>query len=136
MRPFLGAESAIRVGVEAVIESDTPDGMRGVVFEDDGETGYFYARDYSRPEPFFVDALHVYDVSAFVDPESPSQVRIVWSRDFMVAALLMNQRPYVIFHFGENCGYSERPFPEADPKSGWTHEVLHSGLIEHFYPRG
>lgn len=135
MKPFLGAESTIRVGVEAVIESDSPDGKRGVVFEDDGETGYFYARDFLRPELFFVDALHVYDVEAVVDPERPSEVRIIWSRDFMVAALLINQRPHVIFHFGESRGYSERPFPEADPKSGWTHEVLHSGLIEHFHAK-
>jgi hypothetical protein len=135
MKPFLGAESTIRVGVEAIIESDTPDGLRGVIFEDDGDTGYFYARDYSRPEQYFIDALHVYDVSGVVDAERSSKVRIMWSRDFMVAALLINQRPHVIFHFGESCGYSERPFPEADPKSGWTHEVLHSGLIAHFYPK-
>ena len=135
MKPFLGAESTIRVGVEAVIESDSPDGKRGVVFEDEGETGYFYARDFLRPELFFVDALHVYDVAAVVDQERPSVMRIIWSRDFMVAALLINQRPHVIFHFGECCGYAERPFPEADPKSGWTHAVLHSGLIEHFHPK-
>ena len=134
MKPFLGVESTIRVGVEAVIESDSPDGMRGVVFEDDGDTGYFYARDYSRPEPLFVDALHVYDVAAVVDPERPSEVRIIWGRDFMVAALLINQSSHVIFHFGERCGYSEKPFPEADPKSGWIHGVLHSGLRELFHP--
>ena len=135
MKPYLGAVSTIRVGVEAVIESDSPDGLRGVVFEDDGDTGYFYARDFSRPEPLFVDALHVYDVAAVVDPERPSEVRIIWSRDFMVAALLIKQSPHVIFHFGERCGYAKKPFPEADPKSGWTHSVLHSGLRELFHPK-
>src|SRR6218665_1638322 len=109
--------------------------MRGVVFEDDGDTGYFYARDFSRPELSIVDALHVYNVSAVVDPERPSEVRIIWSRDFMVSALLINQSPHVIFHFGECCGYSEKPFPDADPKSGWTHGALHSGLRELFHPK-
>ncbi len=132
MKPFLGAESTIRVGVEAVIESDSPDGMRGVVFEDDGDTGYFYARDFSRPELLFVDALHVYDVAAVVDPERSSQIQIIWNFDFKVAALVINQSPHVIFHFGECCGYSEKPFPDADPKSGWTHRVLYTGLKEHF----
>jgi len=46
----------------------------------------------------------------------------------MVAALLINQSPHVIFHFGERCGYSKKPFPEADPKSAWNHGLLHSGL--------
>jgi hypothetical protein len=134
MKPFLGAETTIRVGVEYVVESDSPDGKRGVVFEDDGDTGYFYARDFSRPD-LFADALHVYDSSAVVDPERPSKLRIIWSSDFMVAALLINRRPHVIFHFGECCGYSERPFPEADPNSGWTHRILHPALIEHFHSK-
>jgi hypothetical protein len=115
MKPFLRAESTIRVGDEAVIESDSPDCKRGVVFEDDGETGYFYARDFSRPELFFVDALLVYDVAAVVNPERPSEVRIIWSREFMAAALLINQRPHVIYHFGECCGYVSGHFRKSIP---------------------
>lgn len=133
MKSFLGAESTIRVGVETVVESDSPDGKRGVVFEDDGRTGYFYARDFTRPEMFIVDALHVYDVEAVIDSERPSELKIIWGSNFMVAALLINQRPHVIFHFGESCGYAEKPFPEPDPKSGWTHELIHSGLKDLFH---
>ena len=125
----------ITIGNPLTLECPSPKTSFGVVFEDDGETGYFYARDYSRPEHYFVDALHVYDVAAVVDPERPSQVRIIWSRDFMVAALLINQLPHVMFHFGECCGYAKRPFPDVDPKSGWTHQVLHSGLQALFYPK-
>ena len=69
MKPFLGAESTIRVGVEIVLESESVGGERGVVFEDDGDTGYFYARDFSNPSPSVVDALHVYDVAAVTDAE-------------------------------------------------------------------
>ena len=65
--PFLGAEQELNVGTETVIESDSPDETRGVVFEDDGETGYFYARDYSMPEHYFVDALHIYNSQGVTD---------------------------------------------------------------------
>ena len=135
MKPFLGAQSVIRVGVESIIESDTPDGTRGVVFEDDGDTGYFYARDYSRPGELFVDALHVYNAEVVTDSERPSTVKIIWTRDFKNAALLINQMPHVIFDFNECCGYAKSPFPAPDPNSGWKHEVLNPGLRERFHPK-
>ncbi len=133
MKPFLGAEAVINVGVETVVESNTPDGKRGVVFEDDGDTGYFYARDYDRAELYFVDALHIYDADKIIDAKQPSELRIIWSSDFMVAALLINMRPHIIFHFGERIGYAQNPFPDADPKSGWIHNPLHSGLQKLFH---
>lgn len=119
--PFLGAEQELKVGMETVIESDSPDETRGVVFEDDGETGYFYARDYSEPERFFVDALHIYNSEGVTDRDKSCRVKIIWTRDFTAAALLINHVPHAVFHFEERCGYAERPFPEADPSTGWTH---------------
>jgi hypothetical protein len=119
--PFLGAEQEVTVGSETVIESDSPDGSRGVVFEDDGETGYFYARDYSEPERFFVDALYIYNSQAVADRDKPCRVKIIWTRDFKAAALLINFVPHAVYHFEERCGYSENPFPAADPSTGWTH---------------
>ena len=76
-----------------------------------------------------------YDVEGVSDSERPSVVKIIWSRDFMSAALLINQRPHVIFDFRESCGYSESPFPDPDPKSGWTHGVLSSELRDRFHPK-
>lgn len=32
-------------------------------FEDDGETGYFYALDLNRSENMILDALHIYNVA-------------------------------------------------------------------------
>lgn len=45
MKPYLGALKEIKVGRPCVIESDAKGHPRGVVFEDDGETGYFYASE-------------------------------------------------------------------------------------------
>jgi hypothetical protein len=133
--PFLGAEQELIVGKETIVESDAPDESRGVVFEDDGDTGYFYARDYSVPDQVFVDALHIYNVKGVVDREKPSKLKIIWTRDFTASALLINQVPYAVFHFGERCGYAAAPFPDPDPKTGWVHssEVLRTRDL--FFPK-
>ena len=134
MNPFLGAESMIKVGVKSIIESDSPDGKRGVVFEDDGETGYFYARDYQKPEQLFVDALHIYTVHGVVDRDRACNLKIIWTQHFDAAALLINQRPHAIFHFGRRCGYAADPFPDVDPTSGWTHAPMEPTLKKLFFP--
>jgi len=112
--PFLGAEQELIVGREIVIESDTPDEARGVVFEDDGETGYFYARDYSVPDQLFVDALHIYNVQGVTDRDKSSRAKIIWTRDFTAAALMINLVPHAVFHFEEKCGYVKSPFDGLD----------------------
>ncbi len=119
--PILGVEQELIVGTETVVESDSPDQTRGVVFEDDGETGYFYARDYSVPDHYFVDALHVYNSQSVTDRNKPCRVKIIWTRDFKAAALLINQVPHAVFNFDERCGYANSPFPGADSSTGWTH---------------
>jgi hypothetical protein len=133
--PFLGAEQELKVGTETVIESDSPDETRGVVFEDDGETGYFYARDYLVPEHFFVDALHIYNSQGVTDRDKPCRLKIIWTRDFSAAALLINQVPLAVFNFDERCGYAKSPFPAADPSTGWTHsdELLKTRYL--FFPQ-
>jgi hypothetical protein len=133
--PFLGAEQELNVGTETVIESDAPDETRGVVFEDDGETGYFYARDYAVPERFFVDALHIYNVQGVVDRDKPCRVKIIWARDFSAAALMINLVPHAVFHFVERCGYAKRPYPAPDPSTGWRHSDELLKTREFFFPR-
>ncbi|MFC4994743.1 DUF2251 domain-containing protein [Rubritalea tangerina] len=132
MKPFLGAESTIRVGVETIIESDAAYNKHGVVFEDDGETAYFYARDYTRDE-LFVDALHIYDVANISDKHLPSKIKILWTRDYKAAALLINQRPHAVFDFEKRCGYTEDPFPDLPADSDWQHQAFHKELRHLFF---
>lgn len=81
MKPTLGAKQEIQVGTPAIIETDSSNGEFGVVFEDDGETGYFYARDFRVPDSTFEDALHIYSVEGVTDADVASMVHIVWSAD-------------------------------------------------------
>ena len=124
----------LNVGTECIFESDSKDGRRGVVFEDDGDTGYFYARDYSVPEHLFVDALHVYTTKHVSDKHMPSKLVIIWSDDWKHAALLINQVPHAVFDFDEKIGYSQDCFPEPDPNTGWSHAEMNPSIRQMFYP--
>lgn len=133
MKPTLGANQEIQVGEPAVIESDSPDGNRGVVFEDDGETGYFYARDFTVPDSTFEDALHIYSVEGVSDADQPSTVVILWSGDGLKACLLINRYPHAVFDFESKCGYSRDVFPEPAAGSEWTHQDWEDGLRDWFF---
>ena len=133
MEPSLGAKKTIKPGDEVIVESDAPDGGRGVVFEDDGRTGYFYARDYSVPDQLFVDALHIYSLKELADAHIPSELHILWSEDGKKAVLILNRYPHAVFDFTEKCGYSRDQFPEPDPTSGWRHAEYMDSLRSHFF---
>lgn len=136
MSAILGAKQTIKVGQEAVIESDANDGSRGVVFEDDGNTGYFYARDYSVEDQLFVDALHIYSLKEVADADIPSEVHILWSADLMKVVLIINKHPHAVFDFKERCGYSRDQFPDPDPSTGWTHAPWCDSLRKYFFGEG
>lgn len=55
-------QSQLVVGEAQVIKSLAPEGMLAAVFEDDGETGYFYALDESVNGNAIQDAVHIYNV--------------------------------------------------------------------------
>lgn len=59
----------LRIGAPAVVEAAAPRPLLAVVFEDDGETGYLYAVDRSRPDGAqILDAVAVYVVSKVPRP--------------------------------------------------------------------
>lgn len=133
MKPYLGARSEIHVGHPHVVESNASELPWGVVFEDDGDTGYFYARDYREVDSVFVDALHIYTVKLVANPSVPSNLRIIWSSDWCKAALLLNNSPHALFDFAEKIGYSIDEFPEADPRTGWRRLPWSKDLKSFFY---
>ena len=113
------AEQDIQVGKEVVVEGPSPTPPFAAVFEDDGETGYFYALDTTRTENPIVDALHIYDVESVTDRHLPSKVQIVWSMDDRKAALLINDYPHAVFDFTAKRGYCRSGFPPPS-EDGWS----------------
>lgn len=131
--PALGvAEQTIRVGEPVVIEARSPTKSLAVVFEDDGETGYFYALDTTRTDQPMVDALHIYDVAGVTDRDKPSVVQIRWSGDGLKAALLINDYPHAVFDFESRRGYCRTNFPPPDRR--WTQHshAWDDAAMEHF----
>src|SRR5438046_631967 len=67
------AEETLHVGQPLVVDGDSPAGRYAAVFEDDGQTGYFYAIDSDVEDANPIqDALHVYDAADVTDAHLPS----------------------------------------------------------------
>ncbi|ELY3740821.1 DUF2251 domain-containing protein [Cronobacter sakazakii] len=111
MTILVTAQAQLIVGEAQVIKSLAPEGMLAVVFEDDGQTGYFYALDESVEGNPVKDALHIYTVEDISDGHIPSDVKIAWSEDSLRCVLLINGYPHGVFDFEGKNGYCRSGFP-------------------------
>jgi hypothetical protein len=111
--PVASPSYKLQVGKPEAFEARSPDGRYSVVFEDDGDTGFFYALDYSNKENNPIqEAMSIYDVKNVTDREKPSVVVLVWTADSRQAALFINSYPHAVFDFAKKRGYSRRNFPK------------------------
>ena len=124
----LGAEAKILVGTpDTFLDSTAANGTAGVVFEDDGTTGYFYA---VRPgaELEILDALHVYDVANVTDRQLPATVQIFWDATETAAVLLISGYGHALYDFQRAAGFCRNAFPPARngqaPKRELTDELI------------
>jgi len=106
-------------GDETWYASDAPVGSYSVVFEDDGETGYFYAVERRGDQPHILDAVQIYAVRNVVDREIPSHLEVAWTRNGLHAALYLNGYPHAVFDFQARRGYCRTGFPPP-PQTGWS----------------
>ena len=118
-------------GEETFYASDSPTSSFSGVFEDDGQTGYFYAYDRAAPDDArILDACHVYDVADVVDGDRPSEVEVIWTSDGMKAALLINDYAHAVIDFASRRAYCRTNFPpptgpwRAEARAPWTDALL------------
>ena len=114
------AEEEIMVGVSAVVQGGAPESPFLAVFEDDGQTGYFYALDTSVEGQQIQDAVHIYNVESVSDRSRPSTVKIGWSVDSQKTVLLINDYPHAVFDFNGKQGYCRTGFPPSPSNSEWS----------------
>lgn len=131
MKPTLAAKGTITVGVEAFIDSVSPSSEHGVVFEDDGSTGYFYALDLKKKENQIEDAIHIYNVEGVTDKDIPSEVHIMWSPNGQLASLIINRYPHAAFDFSNRKTYSRSCFP--DSMTDWERIPWTDDIRQHFF---
>jgi hypothetical protein len=111
----------VEPGTPLVLDSDSPQAGFGVVFEDDGETGYFYAIDLDDEAPRILDAVQIYDVDDAAEIRSAHAalaIRIVWSADGTKAGLFLANKLNAAFDFSRRAGYCLSGYPGAG--DGWT----------------
>jgi len=126
-------EQTFQVGSDFFFAEDAPNGRFSAFFEDDRDTGYFYALDLTRPDKMILDAVNIYNVANVVDRHVPSTLCIVWSEDGTKCALLINGYAHAAFDFAAKRGYcrSNFPnFPDRDQSSwrrsdhGWNEDAV------------
>jgi hypothetical protein len=115
MKGFLMQDRGWVPGEDLFIESVSPENAFGVVFEDDGETAYFYAveRDQEGTGLQVLDALHIHEGAG-----EPAKLQIVWSHDWLKCALVIDGQCHALFDFEAHGGYNINEFPA--PNEIWT----------------
>ena len=111
------AEQTFQPGDCVLLLCDAPGGSVSASFEDDGETGYFYAIDLTRTDNMILDAVHVYNVTNVSDRDRPLTVSIEWSEDGFKCALLINGYPHAAFDFSAQRGFCRTNFPNFPSQS-------------------
>lgn len=128
----LGAKAKVTVGTpDTFLDSTAAAGTLGVVFEDDGTTGYFYAL---RPgtENAILDALHVYNVADVEDRQIPVTVQLFWTVTETAAALIINGYCHALYDFQRQAGFCRNAFPPA-PNGQVLKRELTDELVEQYF---
>jgi hypothetical protein len=88
----------------------------GVVFEDDGETGYLYVTNEKQDE--ILDALHLYNYGGPAQIEPGDQVFVVWNEELQKVGVFYHDAFQAIVDFRNHVACCRTGFPEAS--SEWV----------------
>ena len=119
-----------QIGSAAVLQSDAPAGTRSVVFEDDGQTGYFYALAPGESALELLDALHVYNAEQDLRGVD-CRIELAWTADSSKAGLRVNGSLWAVFDFEREQGWSRSNFPppagrwKMPARPEWDESLVH-----------
>jgi hypothetical protein len=121
--------SGLSAGSERFLSSESPKGAWRAIFEDDGETAYFYACRAAKSGVEILDALQICQSPHRGDHGSPSSTtRIVWSSDGLKAGLVIGEQLHAVIDFARSKGFCRSNFPPASTAWGarehWSDELL------------
>ena len=120
MKGYLLQKKVLDPGQKVFLDSYSPENSYGVAFEDDGESGYFYALEKTAQsnQPRILDALHIFESAERMDDNKPVELMIVWTTDWLKCALILDGSCHALFDFENQGGYNINEFPP--PNSFWT----------------
>jgi hypothetical protein len=120
MNGYLLREQAYTAGDNTFVECTNEENNFAVVFEDDTDTGYFYALEIEpgTGKQNILDAVHIYNLEEVPEQERKGIIRIIWSKDWLRCALVINNYCHAVFDFKNQGGYCRTEFPP--PNDIWT----------------
>ena len=126
------AGDVVRIGSKAVLQCDAPSGAWSVVFEDDGDTGYFYALEPVDDALELLDALHVYNAEDDLRGIDCT-IELLWSADGARAGLRLNASLWALFDFEQRKGWCRSDFPPPQGRwQGGEREPWSDALLKEF----
>jgi hypothetical protein len=126
------AGDVVRIGSKAVLQSEAASRHYSVVFEDDGDTGYFYALAPGAEALELLDALHVYNAEAELRGVDCT-IELLWSADGSKAGLRLNAALWAVFDFERHKGWCRSEFPPPQGRwQGGEREPWDPALIAQF----
>ncbi len=134
MKGYLLTEQQFTVGEATFVESISSENSYAVVFEDDTETGYFYAMELDADGgQQILDAVHVYECDNIEAGSRPGIINILWSTDWLKCGLLINNYCHAVFDFAQHGGYCRNAFPP--PNETWTKgdRLLTDAMVKTFF---
>jgi hypothetical protein len=133
MKGYLLKNEEIKIGDGCFIQSEAAEHALVVVFEDDKETGYFYAAEKDATGSLSIlDMLFVYDAQQVSAQEKKAKLSILWSTDWQRCGLILNNTCHAVFDFQNKAGYNITGFP---PPVLWnaTERKLTSEMVKGFF---
>jgi hypothetical protein len=120
MKGYLLRQQVYTAGEDTFIESTSEENNYAVVFEDDTDTGYFYAVEVEAQtgKQNILDALHIYNIEEVAPERRKGVIKIIWSTNWLRCALLIDNYCHAVFDFENHGGYCRSEFPP--PNDIWT----------------
>ena len=99
-------------------------GLYEAIFEDDGETGYFYGLVGSKEsgDSAIVDALHIYKVADVVDPHAEYPIEIRWAEVGSRVGLFVEDKCHAVFDFDKKRAVCRTGFPPSSGGFSTSHD--------------
>lgn len=123
------SQEKLIVGKYYFFASDSPKNSFSVVFEDDTQTGYFYALDKTNGQEILT-AAHIYNVSSVADGKKPSVLKVVWDITGNKALLVIDDYPHALMDFTLKKSFCRSAFPKGT--NGWSTEKFDDKLLDMF----
>ena len=111
----------ITLGNPISLDCPSPKTNFSVVFEDDGETGYFYGLNLDNKKQPVLDALQIYNVKDILDENVSVKAEIIWSEDGLKSCLAINGFKHAVFDFESRKAYCRMNYPPPDRRFTNSH---------------